>query len=62
MDITVPSPVTTTARYLLSTIGTVLATTGVVSDTTWQTVTGIAMAVLPIGYAIWKQIAMKRST
>lgn len=61
MDITVPSPVTTTARYLLSTIGTVLATTGVVSDTAWQTFTGIAMAVLPIGYAIWKQVAMQRT-
>lgn len=60
MDITVPSPVTTTARYLLSTIGTVLATTGVVSDTTWQTVTGIVMAVLPIGYAVWKQVAMRK--
>ena len=60
MDITVPSPVTTTARYLLSTLGTVLATTGVVSETAWQTVTGVVMAALPIGYAIWKQVAMRK--
>jgi hypothetical protein len=59
-DITVPSPVTTTARYLMSSLGTVLVTLGVLTDSTWQTVTGLVTALLPVGYAIYKQIALRR--
>lgn len=60
MDITVPSPVTTTARYLLNSVGVVLTTFGVLSDSAWQTVAGLAMALLPAGYAVYKQIALRR--
>lgn len=60
-DATVPSPVMTTVRYVLSAVGTVLGTLGVVSDSTWQTVTGIVIAIAPVGYAIWKQIAMRNA-
>jgi hypothetical protein len=58
-DPTVPSPVTTAVRDALKVIGTIIATTGFISDSSFQMIAGFVMAAVPIGYAIWKQIVMR---
>ena len=55
---TTPNPLTTTLRYALTMIGSVLTTHGVITAGTWETITGIALAVIPPLYGIvkvWRQ-------
>jgi|GEM_PF-6860171 len=61
-DLTVPSPLSTSVRYAVSSLGTTLTTLGVISESTAQTIIGTVMALLPVVYGVWKQVKMKSTT
>lgn len=61
MDITQPSPLTTTVRDALKGIGGVLVGIGAVSSELWATISGIVVFVVPAAYEAYKQLRMKRT-
>ena len=61
MDLTTPSPITTAIRDALKGIGGILTATGVLTDSQVTLWTGIILFAVTSGYAIYKQVAMRKT-